>query len=424
MRFAKQSPRSSHRARLLLLVLALLAMLPASAIAQESPFGDTTFTSPKYGTEIEWTDNWNVAEENSSIEVRRDVLALIESNGDDAVLIELQSQRTYRTGEEFITAAMQTYSRLPGFEIVDDNTDQTPPSMSFLFDIEGFDEPGAGLIQSQPIAGATMVVIVLSLLETLDDVADQASDEITVNGVPLLEALPVCGNATPEADESGEEGSNSSGEKTGGFGGQDDGEDAGTESAATCVEIFQSSNTDPRPTPTPEDEEEGRGTSFTDRAWESPTFPGVTFSFDRTAWEVDEELDAESNNGRDGIVLFHVELPAYVVVEVYDGHNGRAGACIDSALAEASISPGSDEPISDADGNPINGSQQGRVWAAFAYELELDDGTENVGGYVECRALPGAAGVLVFTMISIIDSFEEAYDEIQPMIRSIRVGSR
>lgn len=423
MRFANVSSRSYGKARWLLVLVALLVGLPGTVIAQESPFGETTFTSPKYGTEIEWTDNWNVAEENSSIEVRRDVLALIESNGDDAVLIELQSQRTYRTGEEFITASMQTYSRLPGFEIVEDNTDQTPPTMTFLFDIEGFEEPGAGLIQAHPIDGATMVVIVLSLLDTLEDVADQVDEEITVNGVPLLEALPICGEEPAEDDDAGEESSSAGGgEKTGGLGGQSDDDDAAA--PATCVEIFQSSSSEPRPTPTPEEEQDGRGTSFTDRSWESSTFPGVTFSYDRTVWEVDEELDPETNNGRDGVVLFHVDLPAYVVVEVYDGHNGRAAACIDSALAEASIAPGTDEPISDAEGNLINGSQQGRVWAAFAYELELDSGLTDVGGYVECRALPGAAGVLVFTMISIFDDFDAAYDAIQPMLRSIRLGSR
>jgi hypothetical protein len=115
-------------------------------------------------------------------------------------------------------------------------------------------------------------------------------------------------------------------------------------------------------------------------------------------------------------------LPAYVIVEVFDGFNGRAGACIDVALAEAGISPGSDELITDDDGNPIQGSQQGRVWSAYAFDVETDDGTTSVGGYVECRSLPGASGVMIFTMVSNIVEFQTSFDAIQSMLRSIRLG--
>jgi hypothetical protein len=400
------------RALLAFTVLVLAAAGPLSAMAQDSPFGESEFVSPKYGTTVEWTEDWFVDNENSAIEVRRDVLGLIRDGGDEAVLIELQSQRSYRTGEEYINAALATYSRLEGFEVIDDQTDASPPSMIFQFSLTDSELDVAGYIQSQPIAGATMVVIVLALLEDLDATREIANSEITVNGVPLLEALPICGDdAEGEAEESDGSGDN----KADSFGG------SRTDEVADCVELFRSSGSDPRPTPTPEPDQR-RGDTFNQRTWESEQFPGAGFGFDRTAWEIESELDAAENNGRDGIILFHNELPTYVVVEVFDGFNGRAGACIDVVLAEASISPGSDELILDVDGNPIQGSQQGRVWAAYSYELELESGPTEVGGYVECRSLPGAKGVLVMTMISNIETFSESYEVIAPIIASIRLG--
>lgn len=421
-------------ARLLIALLVMAMTLPAIAVAQESPFGETEFVSPKYKTTIEWTDDWQVDRENSSIQVRRDVLGLISADGADAVLIELQSQRSFRTGEEYIRAAVQTYSRLTGFTVVEDATDQTPPSMVFTFELTDPDVVAAGYIQSQPIEGATMVAIVLGTLDTLEEVKERANDDITVNGVPLLVPLPICGEETgasggsstskpgdktdSESKTDKTEGSSSSkkSDKT------DETDATDATPVATCVEVFQSSGNEPRPTPTPQSQD-SRGDSFDLRSWASAQFPNAGFSYDRSDWRVESELAAEDNFGRDGIILFHNDLPAYVVVEVFDGFNGRAGACIDVALSEASISPGRDELLTDADGKPISGSTQGRVWAAYAYTLDLEDaGPTEVGGYVECRALPGAKGVLIFSMIAVIDAFGDAYEAIQPMIGSIRIG--
>lgn len=409
---------SSGRTSLaLLLLLTLLALVPAAAIAQDDPFGETEFVSPKFGTVIEWEADWSVDPETSAIEVRRDVLGLIRDGEDAALLIELQSQRSFRTGAEFINAALQTYSRLPEFSITDDAVDQSPASATFTFQLSDGETDVAGYIQSQPIEGASMVVIVLATPDDLEQMQVNANDAITVNGVPLLEALPICGEegtATESASNSSSSGSSKPGNKPGGSTSASD--------PATCVEVFQSTGNDqPRPTPTPEPQQ-SRGDSFNQRSWSPGSFPNVSVSYNRNNWSVEEDLVAADNNGRDGVLLFHNELPTYVIVEVFDGFNGRAGACIDVALAEAGISPGSDQLLTDADGNPIQGSQQGRVWSAYAFEIETDDGPAEVGGYVECRSLPGASGVMIFTMVSNIVEFDTSYEEIQPMLSSIKLG--
>jgi hypothetical protein len=406
-------------ARVLIAALAFMSFLPLTVVAQDEPFGDSEFVSPKFGTVIEWEDDWNLDPETSSIEVRRDVLGLIQDGEEAAVLIELQSQRSFRTGAEFINAALQRYSQLPEFEITDDSVDQSPASLQFTFLLDDLETVVAGYIQAQPIEGATMVVIVLSTPGEVEQTNEIANDAITVNRVPLLEALPICGEDDGEAEDTGKPSASSGSSKP------DNKTGSGSSSAntpATCVEVFQSTSSDqPRPTPTPEPQQ-SRTDTFNSRTWSAGSFPNVSVSYDRDDWSVQEDLVAAENNGRDGVLLFHNSLPAYVIVEVFDGFNGRAGACIDVALAEAGISPGSDELITDDDGNPIQGSQQGRVWSAYAFDVETDDGTTSVGGYVECRSLPGASGVMIFTMVSNIVEFQTSFDAIQSMLRSIRLG--
>ncbi|HMM43560.1 MAG TPA: hypothetical protein PKA95_16830 [Thermomicrobiales bacterium] len=81
-----------------------------------------------------------------------------------------------------------------------------------------------------------------------------------------------------------------------------------------------------------------------------------------------------------------------------------------------------DEISRDENGELIQGSERGRVWGAYAYELEINGNTVNAGGYVECRSLPGAAGVLVITLIVRIEAFDDAYAALQPILRSIVFG--
>jgi hypothetical protein len=406
------------------------ALAPVRAAAQDDPFGESEFTSPKFGTLVEWTDEWDIDREQSVIQQRRDLIAVIATGIDAAVLIELQSQRSFRTAEAFLTTAMERYTTLVGYDETSQDLDAYPPSLQFEFGEE--DDRITGHIQVQAIENAMMAVVVLGLPGELEDAMDAANDGITVNGIDLLDALPICGDDTAAAAEtpadagdeaaSTPESSSSGGSKTGAFGSRADEDES---ASGDCVEVFVPTPTSgggeetPEPTPTAGS---GRGGGLNNATYTSPSFPGVSLQYSKSSWAVDTELPAEENNGRDILILSHAELPAVVYIETYAGHNGRAGACIDVALGEAGISPGSDEPLTDENGDLIQGSERGRIWGAYAFELELEDGPIDAGGYVECRALPGAAGVLVVTMIVRIETFEDAYRELQPILRSIVLG--
>ena len=69
----------------------------------------------------------------------------------------------------------------------------------------------------------------------------------------------------------------------------------------------------------------------------------------------------------------------------------------------------------DDQGNPIKGNERGRVWGAYLYSYE---GTA-LAGYVECRALPGASGVMVITLVTNEASFPKAYADLLPILDSI-----
>jgi hypothetical protein len=398
-------------------LLALLAV-PVMAFAQDDPFGDSEFTSPKFGTVIEWSDDWRLDRDQSGVQQRRDVIGLNSRVNEAGVLIELQSQRSFRTAESFINAAMERYTSLVGFEQTAEDLSAYPPSLTFEFGEE--DDRIAGHIQAQAIEGAMMAVLVLGRPGDVEQWMENANDQIEVNGVPLLEALPICGEATGDSDTATPAASSSSGDsKTGGFG------DASDDTNGTCVEVATpaptSGNAEETPEPTPTTSS-GRGGGLNNTTYTSPTYPSVSLKYNRNNWEIAEEASADENNGRDLLRLTHTDLPAVLYIETYAGHNGRAAACIDVALGEVGIFPGVDEPLQDENGELIQGTERGRVWGAYAFEIETEDGPLDAGGYVECRSLPGAAGVLVITLVVRIESFDDAYQELQPILRSIVLG--
>jgi hypothetical protein len=184
IRIIQYRVRNGLQAIVAAVVLLALLAVPAGALAQEDPFGDSDFTSPKFGTLIEWTDAWRLDRDQSVVQQRRDLVGLISREVDAAVLIELQSQRSFRTADALINTAMERYVSLTGFEQTSEDLSAYPPSLQFEFGED--DDRVAGHIQAQAIDGAMMAVIVLGLPGELDEAMDIANDQIQVNAVPLL----------------------------------------------------------------------------------------------------------------------------------------------------------------------------------------------------------------------------------------------
>lgn len=413
MREARSSQRHSIFRLPLLAAFLLTLLLPAPARSQASPFGDNDFTSPKFGTYVEWSSVWLIDRTESVIEQRRDLIGLETEDRRSAVVIELHSQRSYRTAERVLATALERYSVLSGFEQFDENLDAYPPSTSFRW---GEDDDGyAGYVQAHAIERAWLIAVVIGLPDALADVRELANETISVNGAPLLAAAPICGEAGAGSSVASPD--SSSDGKASDFDGA-----TPISAPAACVELFVPEQTGGDPAPTPTAAAGGRGGDFDSETYTSPSFPTVSLQYSPSSWTVEEITPAENNDGRDLIFLSHNRLGAIVYAEIFAGHNGSAAACIDPALREAGISPGADQVLTDESGESIRGSRRGQVWAAYAFTLTIENSDVSVGGYVECRALRRGAGVLVVTMIARIEDFNEAYVDLQPILASIALG--
>jgi hypothetical protein len=380
-----------------------------AAQSADSPYGRNDFTSPRYGTHIEWTVDWVIDRTQSVIEQRREILVLVSSSTNSVAFVELHSQRSFRIAESLLDTFLERFSGDASFEITDDQRTSYPPTIQFSFESDG--SQFEAYTQVQAVEGAWLVFAVIGEPGTIEDGIDALSEGISIDGRAVLDPLPLCGSdqeqtsATP-TPKKGKDNSFGADENTGkdsSFGTSD----------AGCITLVSTSSDDPRPTPTPRDTT-SKKQGINDVTYRSATF-GASLRYDSTIWGSEAELTAADNNGRDSLTLTSWALPATVVVETYAGHNGKASVCIDLALREWGITPGADEPITDDQGNPIQGTERGRVWGAYLYSYEGTD----LAGYVECRALPGAAGVMVITLVTNEAAFPKAYADLLPILDSI-----
>lgn len=410
--------RGSHRLapRRRFAVLLFVAMLVVSAVApivsaQENPIGRNSFISPKYGTEITWSRDWVVDREQSAIEQSRDILFLNNNSLGVIAFVELRSQRSYRTAEQALEGFVSRLSSEETLEVVEDNSTAYPPNLTYEQGRKG--EEVSTYIQAQVSPTAMVVSAVVALPEDAEKAIDLARSTITVDGVNLFDFRPICGAEGETSSTS--DGSTS---KTAGFNAE-----ATPVGGDDCVTVATpTAGKTPTPAPT---ESGGKRTNLNSTTYTAQTFP-VTFDYDATRWEMTDDLAAADNNGRDSVSFDSTEYASTLFIEAYEGHGGKAGTCIDLSLREWGIQPGVNEVLTDRDGNELVGSVRGKVWGAYAFTFVDTSGQTNnelnLNAYVECRALPGGKGVVVITLLSQPADFLDAFDDIQLVLTSMRLG--
>lgn len=411
---------AAARSVIALLMVALLTVSTAATIAsaQENPVRRNDFTSPKYGTEVTWTRDWIVDRDQTALEQSRDILFLTAVDYDAAVFIELRSQRSFRTAQQALDAFMTRLDAEQNFDIVDDQTAAYPPNLTYEQGAKG--QEVTTYIQAQVTDTAMMVSAIVTDPSDRDEqeaAIELARSTITIDGVTLFDFKPVCGAPAPSSTPTA--GGNN---KTATFGNQAD-QATPEAGAGDCIEVDFSSSSTPVPTPTPSGG--GKSSNLNDETYQAPTFD-VSFDYNPDDWELSDDLAADENNGRDSVQLDSTNFGAFIVVESYDGHGGRASTCIDLSLREWGILPGTNEVLTDRDGNDLVGSTRGRVWGAYAFTFTDMSSNEpedlDLNAYVECRAMPGGKGVVVITLIAQPADFLDAYDDLQPILASIRIG--
>lgn len=331
--------------------------------------GDNSYESPTFGYTVEWQDPWYALEDQTSVSDTGDTLALFSdeygartdiysffANGRtvqefaDSYLAFLQENHTDVEVQEDVTGTKTNPAYLVSFSL---------DSGTVIDDYFEVQEAGDALVLTE-IRGAQGMGIILAAAVSID---------ITLNGDPILGSFASSETPTPEPTEESNTG-NSGNSKT--------------------------------DRPTTRDTKSGNSNLET---YESPTF-GSTFQYDPEVWTVSDELTADKNNGRDSIILESEDLPARVYVENYDDYDGKAAACIDVAAGEAVGDLDQADLLQDENGDDLQGSSKGKTWVAYAFESSSGDA---LAAYIECRSLPKAAGVLVFTLITTEDAFPDAY---------------
>jgi len=137
----------------------------------------------------------------------------------------------------------------------------------------------------------------------------------------------------------------------------------------------------------------------------SPTY-GYELEWDEDVWEIDEE----TSNRRDSLVLIETDNTSLVYLEGYDAYDGDPSDCLEGSAAEIleSDSVSDVEPMEDEDGEEIAGEEDGVVFAAYTYVYEPQDGDpQDRASYFTCQTLVEDEAVLAFSFVGVLDEQED-----------------
>ncbi|MCC6705334.1 MAG: hypothetical protein IT334_10690 [Thermomicrobiales bacterium] len=355
-------------------LMVLFAAGPVLAAAQAGVTSATTYESPLYGYEVEWTDDWSVVDGFTNSLETSDQLRIV--HDELGIWVDIWGFDTNRSAESMMTA----YEGLLNDSSTYSNVEATPMESSLpeagvvIFNYEFGDDgtPLEELTEFRPIDGAFIVTSVKSAPDRSLIAAGLVGTMITIDGDPIFPAV---------------------------FG-EDTGDD------------------DPAPTPDPDDDDGPvrTGDGLEGNVYSSPNF-GVALAFDEDVWEVNDEQEAEDDEGRDVLILDLIEPAGRLWLESYSTIT-RASDCIESAVDEAIPDDADPAPLEDANGDELAGTSRGVAWAAYTFENSRG---EESATYVECRALPQGAGVFVATLVTGLDDFEDAFAATQDVLTTVNI---
>lgn len=369
-------------AALVAIVFALtgLRYAPSAGAAQQQPgvTSDTSYESPSFGYEIEWEDGWEVQPDGATSDESGDYVYLFSDEYGTAVSVtSVVSQGTAPETflENYRGYLEETYGELTDGDF--ESADRDAPALLVTYDIDGttIDEyaqvtayDNALLLTSVRTSGGLGLIA-----------AAVVSTQFTLDGDSLLPSF----GSSEDPDE----------------------------------DVTPEPEDDETPTPEDDDNKTDRPVSRDDEEetpeveddglehYTAPTY-GVTLAYDAAVWDESQNESADDNDGRDLLLLEGVDFPANLYLETYDTYT-KASDCFDNALEEAVGDPDAAEPLEDRRGDAIEGSSRGVKFGAYTFETSSGD---TQVAYVECRALPGGAGVFVMTLITLEDSYDDAYD--------------
>ena len=356
--------------------MVIFAAGPILASAQAGVTSDTTYESPNFGYEVEWTEDWAVMEDFTFTGDNSDQIRLL--NESLGIWVDILGFDTNRSAESMYDAyftLLDDSSTYENVEVTDvDTTMDDTLAAIYNYDFGTNAVPLEELAEFRMIDGAFIITSVKAAPDRSLLAAGLVATMILIEGDASFPAI---------------------------FG-----EDSGN----------TTTNTTDDETPPPASSGSTTGDGLDGNVYSSPNY-GVALSFDDDVWEVNDEHEAVDDEDRDALTLDLIDTPGRLWLEAYSTVT-RASDCIVSASDEVLPDDADAELLVDENGDDFEGSSRGVAWAAYTWENEDGDA---LAAYVECRALPGGAGVFVATLLTTFDDFEDAFNATADILVTVNI---
>lgn len=432
-------------ATLMLLGLLAAGVRTASAQDDESGLDDNTFTGPNFGWSVEWDEDvWSFDEEDNS------------GGGDFAALSTVEDPfaiARFFGIEEF---AGDPEDCVAGYEDVisgNDANDDVAESDEFVLPetpdggeattytyTSTTDDGDIDLIeyvacQTLVEGEAVLIFTILTipdvfedLIPTIDDLVAEIVIEEDAGSDDEEDVTPESDDedVTPEADD--EETPEADDEDVTPDADEDD-EDADADADAEPTRDVLLGDDEEETEEETTDDEPAADSGIDGEVYTSPTY-GFAIEWDERDWTVapDEELVASGETELDRVYLTHEDDDGFYSSLYVEGKTDYAGDPADCVEGEFDILGGGADvidfvPFEDAGGDPIEGeSDAGGEFAAFLGTFDDGDGGEfEIVEYVECLTIEDGESVLILTLFTTEDLFEDELALLQDVAETIEL---
>lgn len=414
---------TTHVSLVALLVFGLLGAVPQTA-GVRAQSGETSYTDEEYGWSLEWDgDVWATFTPNSAASD----LALRNVGATGRSALYFASTDAWGTPADCVDGRQEEIEAEAGVEDVarveeapsgdDDETavavftlTYTNPNRANAEPIERVNEvtclslvpdeavlsvthiTGADAYADEAeavddlVAGITFAEGEVAATEPADNEATETPEDDEATGTPNADTTESAGDEATETPEGN---------------GTPAGDEPSAEEATETARADEDAPETPDSSGDVPDPEEG----VEDNTYTSPTY-GFTLEWDEDVWELD--YGNPRVPGRDTLVLTAVEFAGYVYVESYDDFDGDPVGCLEGSSAEFIDDDLVDDvtPFEDEDGNPVEGEEDGIVFAAYT----LTSGTDEAVAYFDCQTLVKGEAVLAFSLLTAVDDAEVAFE--------------
>lgn len=417
----------------LLMIAGFFAAGTATALAQddESGLDGNSFTSPNFDWSVEWDEDvWTFEVDSEDNAGGSDFFQL--TTVDDPFAIATFYAGTGYDGDpdDCAEGYEDTLSGLDGNSDVDETDDfelpETPEDgaaavYTYTAELDSGDLDLVDYVSCQTVVEDEAVLIFSitttpNVFEDLIPAIDDLTAEITLpddlgrgSQDDEEDETPEADDETPEADE-------------------DETPEADDEDAEPTRDVLLGDDEEEE-TPAADDDERRAESGIDDTTYTSPTY-GFSVEWDEDVWTADPdgEVIDDGADGLDRLRLTHQDDDGFYSSFYVEGKEDYDGDTTDCLEGEADLLSSENAvvdfaPYEDEDGDPIEGeADSGGEFAVFVATIETEDGDEvDLIEHVECQTLEEGESVVVFTLLTTEDIYEDELDAALEVIDSLEI---